>query len=67
MSIALAALITDFFMLYLVKERNASRHTVLVYRDAFKMFLCFVARLHRRAVDRLSFRGPVRPRRSWSS
>ncbi len=29
MTITLAALITDFFMLYLAKERNASRHTVL--------------------------------------
>jgi len=55
MTITLAALITDFFMLYLAKERNASGHTVLAYRDAFKMFLCFAARFHRRAVDRLSF------------
>ena len=55
MTITHGALITDFFMLYLVKERNASSRTVLAYRDAFKMFLCFAARFHRRAIDRLSF------------
>lgn len=51
----LATLITGFFISHLGKERNVSRHTVTAYRDAFKMFLCFAARFHRRTVDRLSF------------
>ena len=50
----LATLITKFFMAYLGRERNASPHTVLAYRDAFKMLLCFAAQFHHRAVDHLS-------------
>jgi site-specific recombinase XerD len=53
--ISLFALITDFFTTYLVRERSASSHTVLAYRDAFKMLLSFAARFHGRTVDRLGF------------
>lgn len=48
-------LITDFFMTHLANERRASRHTVVAYRDAFRMLLPFAARLHGRAVNRLCF------------
>jgi site-specific recombinase XerD len=49
----LSTLVTDFFMVHLGKERNASRHTVMAYRDSLKMFLCFAARLRSRTIDRL--------------
>lgn len=48
-----AELITTFFTTYLVQEQGASKHTVLAYRDAFKMLLSFAARS--RTVDRLGF------------
>ncbi len=48
-------LITNFFVTYLAKERNVSRHTVIAYRDALKMLLSFAARFHSRTIDRLSF------------
>ena len=51
-----STLVTDFFMAHLGKERNASRHTVMAYRDALKMLLSFAARLCSRTVDRLAFR-----------
>jgi site-specific recombinase XerD len=35
----LQALVQDFFVQHLTVERNASRHTVLAYRDALKLFL----------------------------
>jgi len=54
MTTTFATLITNFFMVHLAKERNASPHTGLAYRDAFKIFLCFAARFHSRTVDHLS-------------
>ncbi|MGD0232646.1 MAG: tyrosine-type recombinase/integrase [Syntrophorhabdales bacterium] len=49
----LSTLVTDFFMVHLGKERNASRHTTTAYRDSLKMFLCFAAKLRSRTIDRL--------------
>ena len=54
MTTMLATLITNFFMAHLGRERNASPHTVLAYRDAFKMLLSFAAQFHHRTVDHLS-------------
>ena len=51
----LSTLITDFFMTHLAKERNVSGHTVMAYRDALKMLLCFAAKFLSRTVDHLSF------------
>jgi site-specific recombinase XerD len=49
----LSTLVTDFFIVHLGKERNASQHTVMAYRDSLKMFLCFAARLRSHTIDRL--------------
>ncbi len=53
--ISLPALITDFFITHLARERGASSHTVFAYRDALKMLLSFAARLRCCTVDRLRF------------
>lgn len=55
MTTMLTTLVTDFFMAHLAKERNASPHTIMAYRDALKMLLSFATRFHRRTVDRLCF------------
>jgi integrase/recombinase XerD len=53
--ISLPALITDFFITHLPKERGASSHTIIAYRDALKMFLSFAATHRCCTVDRLLF------------
>ena len=50
----LARCLTGFFGDYLVLQRGASRHTVLGYRDAVKLFLRFAAAQARRAVPALT-------------
>lgn len=40
----LSALIQRFFQEHLIVERNASTNTVLAYRDAIKIFLCYASR-----------------------
>jgi len=40
---SLPKLLYSFFHEWLSEQRNASYRTVLAYRDAWKMFLCFVA------------------------
>jgi site-specific recombinase XerD len=40
---SLPKLLYSFFHEWLSEQRNASHRTVLAYRDAWKMFLCFVA------------------------
>jgi integrase/recombinase XerD len=40
---SLLPLVESFFREHLGRTRNASRHTVLAYRDALRLFLCFVA------------------------
>lgn len=47
--------IQDFFEKYLTIERNASRNTVLAYRDAIKLFVQYAAESHGVAIDRLDF------------
>jgi len=51
----LSTLITDFFMSHLAREHDASKHTVMAYRDALKMLLSFAARMRGCTVDRLRF------------
>jgi site-specific recombinase XerD len=41
--------IRNFFEQHLVAQRGLSAHTVLAYRDAWKLFLQFVCRRHRRS------------------
>lgn len=50
----LARCLTGFFGDHLVLQRGASRHTVLGYRDAVKLFLRFAAARARRAVPALT-------------
>ena len=49
----LSRLITNFFVMYLAAERNVSRNTAIAYRDAWKLFLRFAAKVHRRKVESL--------------
>jgi site-specific recombinase XerD len=43
MSDALPALLHGFFHNWLAEQRNASHHTILAYRDAWRLFLRFAA------------------------
>lgn len=47
---SLFPLVESFFRDYLGRVRNASRHSVLAYRDALRLFFSFVADARRRAV-----------------
>lgn len=42
--VSFQALVQDFFQTHLVVERRVSRHTVLAYRDALKLFLRHAAK-----------------------
>ena len=44
----LGTLIRNFFDQYLVSQRGLSGHTVLAYRDTWKLFLQFASRRHRK-------------------
>lgn len=44
-----------FFGDYLTAQRALSQHTVLSYRDTFKLFLGFAARRRRKSVSDLGF------------
>lgn len=39
---------------HLPRQRNASRLTILAYRDALKLLLAYVARVNRKSVDKLT-------------
>ena len=47
--------VQDFFEKYLTIERNASRNTVLAYRDCFKLFLQHAAEKRGVEIDQLDF------------
>jgi integrase/recombinase XerD len=49
----LSALLRDFFLDRLTRERGVSRCTVCSYRDTFQLLLPFVARQQRRSPERL--------------
>lgn len=49
-----SALVQDFFCRYLALERNLSRNTVLSYRDALKLLLCFLSDSEKRAPETLT-------------
>jgi len=61
MMTTLSTLITDFFMTHLARERNVSGHTVMAYRDALKMLLCFAAKFLSRTVDQDAQRAGSHP------
>jgi len=50
---SLFLLVESFFRDYLGRVRNASRHSVLVYRDSLRLFFSFVADMRRRPVANL--------------
>jgi site-specific recombinase XerD len=47
---SLATLLHSFFHIWLVEQRNASHRTVQSYRDAWRLFLRFVAKRRKRSV-----------------
>ena len=51
--VTLSSLVQDFFEKHLTIERQASRHTVLAYRDALKLFLEHAGARRKRPVDQL--------------
>jgi len=51
---SLAKLLHAFFYDWMGQQRNLSRHTVLSYRDTWKLLLGFVAARKRREIARLS-------------
>ena len=53
--VSLQQAVQDFFEKYLTVERNASRNTILAYRDCFRLFLEYAAEEHRVEIDRLDF------------
>lgn len=50
---SLHSLLHAFFHGWLVEQRNASRHTVISYRDTWRLFLRYVAASKRRTVAKL--------------
>lgn len=56
----LPTLIRDFFEKYLVAQRGLSEHTVLAYRDTWKLFLQFASRRRRKSSAALELRGSER-------
>jgi len=53
-SSSLANLLHAFFHDWMGQQRNLSRHTVLSYRDTWRLLLCFVAQRKHREVTALS-------------
>lgn len=53
--LSLACHVQAFFGDYLTTQRDLSPHTVLSYRDAFKLFLAFTARHRQKQVVELGF------------
>ncbi len=51
---ALAQLVTSFFTRHLAAELDASPHTIVSYRDTFRLFLRHIAESNRRHVSRLT-------------
>ena len=54
MNDALPTLLHGFFHHWLVEQRNASRHTIFAYRDAWRLFLRFAANRTGRPVAKLA-------------
>lgn len=51
--VSIQQLVQDFFEKHLTIERNASRNTVMAYRDALKLFLNYAAQRFQCSVDEL--------------
>jgi len=54
-SYTLADLITSFFSTYLPGERGFSRHTIVSYRDTFRLLLGFVVERSGRPITKITF------------
>ena len=52
---AAQALLHSFFHEWLVEQRNASHRTMLAYRDAWRLFLRFVAQRRKKPVAALTW------------
>ncbi|MBI3340198.1 MAG: site-specific integrase [Chloroflexi bacterium] len=52
----LPALVQRYFVNYLANQRNLSHHTRSGYRDAFRLFLAFLAKRHRCSIDQLTLK-----------
>jgi site-specific recombinase XerD len=50
----LANLLQRFFRSYLINQRRMSKHTISAYRDAFRIYLPFLAKMLSKKVDSLS-------------
>lgn len=51
--VSIQQLVQDFFEKHLAIERNASRNTILAYRDALRLFLSYAAQRFECTVDQL--------------
>ena len=51
----LATELKYFLTDYLPRQKNASRLTIVTYRDALKLFLVHVARVRETSIDKLTF------------
>ncbi len=47
-------LLHAFFYDWLIAQRNTSRHTIVAYRDSWRLFLRFVAQHHQKTVAKLT-------------
>jgi site-specific recombinase XerD len=54
MTTTLPRLLHGFFHDWLVGQRNISPHTIMSYRDTWRLFLCFVAERRNRSVAKLT-------------
>jgi site-specific recombinase XerC len=54
-SATIGAIVCGFFEHHLMGERGLSPSSVASYRDAIRLYLCFVARRARRKITRLTF------------
>src|SRR6202158_3310119 len=54
-SVNFAALLEDFFTRRLMQQRQASPHTIISYRDTFRLFLKFVQQRLHKSPSRLNF------------
>ena len=54
-TVSLQKLVQDFFEKHLTTQRNASRNTVLAYRDALRLFLRHAAEREKCAADQLDY------------
>lgn len=49
-----AKYLTDFFVLYLSKQKNASPNTIHSYRDTFRLFICYCQKVKNVPAEKLT-------------